>query len=118
MIFLYSFLIGGAVCAVAQIIIDKTALAPARILVAGVIAGIFLTAVGVYKPFAEMFGAGASVPITGFGYSLAEGVRKAVDETGILGALTGGLTKTSAGIAASVVFGWIAAMIFRGKPQK
>ena len=118
MIFLYSFLIGGAVCAVTQIIIDKTALAPARILVAGVIAGIFLTAVGVYKPFAEMFGAGASVPITGFGYSLAEGVRKAVDETGILGALTGGLTKTSAGIAASVVFGWIAAMIFRGKPQK
>lgn len=118
MIFLYSFLIGGAICAVSQIIIDKTALAPARILVIGVIAGIFLTAVGAYKPFAEMFGAGALVPITGFGYSLAEGVKKAVDEIGILGALTGGLTKTSAGIAASVVFGWIAAMIFKGRPQK
>ena len=116
--FVYSFLIGGAICALAQIVIDKTALAPARILVFGVCAGVFLTAIGVYKPFAELFGSGATVPITGFGYSLATGVMEAIDEKGLLGALTGGLTKNSAGIAASVVFGWIAAMIFKGKPQK
>ena len=118
MIFVYSFLIGGAICAAAQIVIDKTALAPARILVIGVCLGVFLTAVGVYKPFAEMFGSGATVPITGFGYSLAEGVKKAVDEHGLIGALTGGLTKNSAGIEATIIFGWITAMIFKGKPQR
>ena len=118
MIFVYSFLAGGAICAAAQIVIDKTALAPARILVIGVCVGVLLTALGVYGPFAETFGGGATVPITGFGYSLAEGVEKAVDEHGIIGALTGGLSKNSAGIAASIVFGWAAAMIFKGKPQK
>ncbi len=118
MIFLWSFLVGGALCAVSQVIIDKTALTPARVLVTGVILGVFLTAVGVYEPFAELFGGGATVPITGFGYSLAKGVTKAVDEIGLLGALTGGLTKNSAGIEASVVFAWITAMIFKGKPQK
>ena len=118
MIFVYSFLIGGAVCAVAQIVLDKTAITPARILVIGVCLGVFLTAIGVYEPFAEAFGGGATIPITGFGYSLAKGVKTAVDEHGILGALTGGLTKNSAGIEASIIFGWIAAMIFKGKPKK
>ena len=98
--YLWSFLVGGLFCAVAQIFIDKTMLTPARILVAYVTSGVFLTAVGLYEPLKEFAGAGATVPLTGFGYSLAKGVEKAVDERGVIGAFTGGLSGTAGGIAA------------------
>ncbi len=115
--YIWAFVVGGAFCVVAQILIDKTKLTPARILVSYVVAGVILTAVGVYKPLVDFAGAGATVPLTGFGYSLAEGVKKAVDERGLIGALTGGLTATSAGIAAAICFGWLAAVCFKGKPK-
>ena len=95
---LKAFLVGGAICALVQILIDKTALTPARILVFLVTLGVILGALGIYKPFLEFAGCGASVPLTGFGYTLAEGVRKAVDEKGLIGALTGGLTGSAGGI--------------------
>ncbi len=110
-----AFVCGGLLCVIAQILIDKTKLTPARILVLYVTAGVFLGAVGVYKPFVEFAGAGATVPLTGFGYLISEGVREAVDKTGLLGALTGGLTAASGGIAAALVFGYIAAIFFKGK---
>ena len=104
--FLWAFIIGGAFCAVAQILIDTTGLTPARILVLYVTLGVFLTAVGIYKPIVDFAGCGATTPLLGFGYSLAEGVRTAVDKNGLIGALTGGLTGTSAGIGAAIVFGF------------
>ncbi len=107
---LNAFWVGGLFCAVGQIIIDKTKLTPARILVAYVVLGVVLTAVGVYKPIIEFAGAGASVPLTGFGYSLATGVEKAVAEQGLIGALTGGLTATAGGITAAILFGFIASL--------
>ena len=113
--FLKVFLVGGALCAVGQVLIDKTKLTPARILTAYVVAGVILGAVGAYKPLVEWAGAGATIPLTGFGYALSEGVRKAVDERGAIGALTGGFTAASAGLAAAVVFGVLFALI--GKPQ-
>jgi len=112
-----AFLVGGFFCVIAQILIDKTKLTPARILVAYVVAGIFMTAIGVYQPIVDFGGAGATVPLTGFGYSLAMGVKTAVDEKGLFGAITGGLTATSAGITAVMVLGLIAALIFRPKPK-
>lgn len=112
-----AFLTGGIFCVIAQILIDKTRLTPARILVSYVVAGVFLTAVGIYQPIVEFGGAGATVPLTGFGYSLANGVKKAVEEQGLFGALTGGLTATAAGITAVMVFGLIAALVFRPKPK-
>lgn len=115
--FLWAFLVGGALCAVAQILIDKTQLTPARILVLYVTLGVILTAVGVYEPLVKFAGCGATTPLLGFGYSLAEGVKKAVDEQGLLGALTGGLTGTAGGIAAAVVFGYIITLIFKGRPR-
>ena len=112
------FVVGGAFCAIAQIIIDKTKITPARTLVLYVCMGVFLSAIGVYKPLLEFAGTGASVPLTGFGHLIAEGVRGAVDEKGLLGALTGGLSATAGGIAAAIVFGFLASLIFSSKPKK
>lgn len=115
--YLWSFLIGGLLCAIGQVLIDYTKLTPARILVAYVLAGVVLGAVGIYKPFAEFAGAGATVPLTGFGYLLSEGVKEAVNEKGLLGALTGGLTSSAAGITAAMVFGLAVALIFKPKEK-
>ncbi len=112
-----AFLVGGAICAVVQIFIDKTALTPARILVCLVTLGVILGAVGVYKPFIDFAGCGASTPLTGFGNTLAEGVRKAVDERGLIGALTGGLTGSAGGITAAIFCGYFFALIFRSRPR-
>ena len=106
-----AFLVGGLICAFGQILIDKTKLTPARILVAYVVAGVVLTALGLYEYLVEFGGAGATVPLTGFGYTLAKGVEKAVGEYGLLGAFIGGLTATSGGITAAITFGWIASLI-------
>ncbi len=115
---LKAFLVGGAFCIVAQILIDKTKLTPARILVAYVVAGVVLGAIGVYKPLVEFAGAGATVPLTGFGYLISKGVREAVDEKGLLGALTGPLCAAAGGTAAALVFGLIASLLCRSKPKK
>jgi stage V sporulation protein AE len=115
--YFWAFVIGGSFCAIAQILIDRTRLTPARILVAYVVAGVFLGAIGVYKYIADLGGAGAAVPLTGFGYLISEGVRKAVDERGILGALTGSLTAAAGGTAAALVFGLIASLCVRSKPK-
>ena len=111
--YLRAFLCGGILCAIGQIFIDKTKLTPARILVGYVVAGVFLQAVGVYERIAAWGGAGATVPLTGFGYNLAKGVERAVGEEGWTGIFTGGLTATAAGIAAAVLFGVIAALLFK-----
>ncbi len=108
-----AFLVGGAICTVGQLLIDYTKLTPARILVSFVVSGVLLTAIGVYEPIVEFAGAGATVPLTGFGYSLAKGVQESVMQFGLLGALSGGLTATAAGITASVLFGFIMALIFK-----
>lgn len=110
---LWAFLIGGALCSVGQLLIDLTKLTPARILTAYVVSGVLLTAVGLYGPLVDFAKAGATVPLTGFGYSLAKGVQQAVDELGLIGALSGGLTATSAGIAAAIVFAIIMALVFK-----
>ena len=116
--YFWAFVIGGSFCAIAQILIDRTRLTPARILVGYVVAGVFLGAVGVYKYIAELGGAGAAVPLTGFGYLISEGVKKAVDERGLLGALTGSLTAAAGGTAAALVFGLIASLCVRSKPKR
>lgn len=115
--YLKSFLIGGAICLVGQLLIDKTKLTPARILVSYVVAGVILGAVGLYAPFAEFAGAGAAVPLTGFGSTLAKGVREAVDEQGFLGIFTGGLRATAGGITAAITAGLLAALLFRPKDK-
>ncbi len=115
--YIWAFVVGGAFCVIAQILIDKTMLTPARILVAYVVAGVFLGAIGLYEPLVNFAGAGATTPLTGFGYLISKGVREAVDKKGILGALTGGLTAASGGIAAAIIFGYIAALFTRGKPK-
>ena len=115
--YIISFLTGGAFCLIAQILIDKTKLTPARILVGYVLAGILLSATGVYKKIIDFASSGATTPLTGFGHLLAEGVRKSVDEKGLLGALTGGLSGTAGGICAAIFFGYIFAMIFKGKTK-
>ena len=107
-----AFLVGGLFCAVGQVLIDKTKLTPARILVGYVVAGVLLSALGLYQPLVEFAGAGATVPLPGFGHLLATGVQKAVAEKGILGALTGGLTASAAGITAAMIFGLLVALIF------
>lgn len=107
---LKAFIVGGVLCAVGQILIDRTKLTPARILVSYVVSGVVLTAVGLYDYLVDLGGAGATVPLTGFGYCLAEGVKKAVDEYGLIGALTGGLTATAGGIAAAMTFGWLVSL--------
>lgn len=113
MSYLQAFLCGGILCAVGQILIDKTQLTPARILTGYVVAGVILGALGIYEPIAQWGGAGATVPLTGFGYSLAKGVKKAVLEDGAMGILTGGLTATAGGITAAVVFALLVALLFR-----
>jgi len=115
--YLYSFLVGGLFCVVAQILIDKTKLTPARILVGYVVLGVVLSGVGFYKPLVDFASSGALTPLTGFGHLLAEGVRKAVDEKGLIGVLTGGLTGTAGGICAAVLFGYVTALVFRGKSK-
>lgn len=115
--YLKSFLIGGAICLVGQLLIDKTKLTPARILVSYVVTGVILGAVGLYAPFAEFAGAGAAVPLTGFGSTLAKGVREAVDEQGFLGIFTGGLKATAGGITAAILAGLLAALLFRPKDK-
>ncbi len=105
-----AFLVGGLFSLVAQVLIDKTNLTPARILVGYVVAGVVLGAVGLYEPFLRFAGAGAATPLTGFGYLIAKGARQAVDERGLMGALTGGLTASSAGITAALIFGLLAAL--------
>ena len=115
--YVWSFLVGGALCVIAQILIDKTKLTPARILVGYVTAGVILGAIGVYQPLVDFAEAGAATPLTGFGNLIAKGIRKAVDERGLLGALTGGLTAAAGGTAAALVFGYLAALIWRGKPK-
>ena len=116
--YLNAFLCGGLLCAVGQIILDRTNLTPARILTGYVVAGVFLQAVGVYQYVVDWGGAGATVPLTGFGYTLAKGVAKAVAEKGLLGVVTGGLTATAGGIAAAVVFGLLMAVLFRPKEKR
>lgn len=111
------FWVGGLLCAIGQLLIDKTKLTPARILVIYVVAGVFLTALGIYSPVVKLAEAGATIPLTGFGYALSNGVMKAVDERGFIGIFTGGLTATSAGIAAAVFFGYIFALIFKPKEK-
>jgi len=115
--YLYVFLIGGVLCAVAQIFIDLTKVTPARILVTYVVSGVVLTAIGLYDRLVNFASTGATLPLTGFGYSLAKGVEKAVDEKGIIGILQGGLTATSGGIAATVVFALIWALLFKSKEK-
>lgn len=110
---LKAFLVGGTICAGVQILIDLTKLTPARILVLLVVSGVALTAVGLYGPLVEFAGAGATVPLTGFGYSLAMGAKAAVTQYGLIGALVGGLTATSGGITASIFFGIVMALIFK-----
>lgn len=116
--YLNAFLCGGILCAIGQILIDKTKLTPARILTGYVVAGVFLSAVGLYQPIADWGGAGATVPLTGFGHSLAKGVEKAIAEKGWLGVLTGGLTATAGGITAAVVFSVIMALIFKAGDKR
>ena len=111
--FLKAFIVGGFLCAIGQILIDKTKLTPARILTLYVVAGVILGGIGFYEPFAKWAGAGATVPLTGFGNALARGVREAVKEKGLLGAFTGGLTAASAGVGAAVFFGYLVALIFK-----
>lgn len=115
--YLKAFAIGGLLCAVGQILIDKTKLTPARILTAYVVAGVILGGAGVYGPFAEFAGAGATVPLTGFGNLLAKGVREAIEQDGALGILTGGLRAAAGGIAAAVFFGFLAALLFRPRDK-
>ncbi len=115
--YLYAFLAGGTLCLIGQVLIDRTRLTPARILSGYVVAGVLLGALGLYQPLIDFAGAGAAVPLTGFGCLLARGVREAVTEQGLLGALTGGLQKGAAGIAAAILFSVLAALVFRSKDQ-
>ena len=112
-----AFLVGGAICAVGQLLLDKTRITPARILVCFVVLGVILGGTGVYEPLVEFAGAGATVPLTGFGYNLARGVREAVREEGWLGVLTGGMKAAAGGISAAVVFGFLAALLFKPKDK-
>ena len=115
--YIWACTMGGLFCVVAQILIDKTKLTPARILVSYVVIGVILGAVGLYEPLVNFAGAGATTPLTGFGYLISKGVRKAVEEKGLIGALTGGLSAAAGGTAAALCFGFLASLIFRGKPK-
>lgn len=113
-----AFLCGGLLCLIGQILIDRTKLTPARILVSYVVAGVVLGALGIYEPIAKWGGAGATVPLTGFGYSLAKGVKKAVAEQGLLGAITGGITATAGGITAAIFLALLVAILCKPKPKR
>ena len=115
--YLKAFLCGGALCLIGQILIDKTKLTPARILVSYVVIGVILGAVGIYKPFAEFAGAGATVPLTGFGYNLAKGVKEAVTQDGFLGIFTGGMKAAAGGLTAAVIAGLLASILFKPKDK-
>ncbi len=117
MIYLWAFLVGGGICAVGQLLIDLTSLTPARILTGYVIAGVVLSAIGLYGPLAEFAGSGASVPLLGFGHLMAKGVRQAVEQQGLLGCLTGGLTAGAAGITASLVCGVLCSLVGKSHDQ-
>lgn len=116
--YINAFLVGGAICAIGQLLIDKTKLTPARILVIFVSSGAVLTAIGIYPRLVAIGGAGATVPLTGFGYSLAKGTFKDVDQYGLLGAFTGGIKATAAGVAAAIVFAYVASLIFSPKAKR
>ena len=115
---LRAFLVGGLICVVAQILIDRTAMTPARILVFYVCMGVVLTGVGLYEPLVRFAGCGATTPLTGFGYTLAKGVEKAVDERGLIGAITGGLSGAAGGITAAITSAFLFSLIFRGHPKR
>ena len=115
--YLKAFIVGGLLCLIGQVLIDFTKLTPARILVGYVVGGVILSAVGVYGPLVKFAGCGATVPLNRFGHSLAQGVRKAVSEQGLLGALTGGITATAGGITAAMAFGYIASLVSRSKDK-
>ena len=115
--YLKAFLFGGLLCLIGQILIDKTKLTPARILVCYVVIGVVLGAIGIYEPFAEFAGAGATVPLTGFGYTLSNGVKQAVMQDGFLGIFTGGLKATAGGITAAIFAGLVASLVFKAKDK-
>ena len=115
--YVWAFVVGGLICVIGQLLIDYTKLTPARILTGSVVGGVILSAVGLYDPLAEFAGAGASVPLLGFGHLLAQGVMKAVDEIGLPGVFTGGLTAAAGGITASLVFALLAALVGKSKDQ-
>lgn len=112
-----AFVVGGLICAVGQLLIDYTKLTPARILTGFVVAGVFLSAIGVYQPIADFAGAGATVPLTGFGHLLADGVRDSIEKDGFVGIFTGGLTASSAGITAALLAGLTASIVFKQKDK-
>lgn len=116
--YLWAFIIGGLLCVIAQILIDKTKLTPARILVSYVVAGVILGGCGIYKYLIDFAGAGATTPLTGFGYLIAKGIREEVEKNGLLGVLTGGITAAAAGIAAALIFGLLTALCFRDKRKQ
>lgn len=116
--YLWAFIVGGLLCVIAQILIDKTKLTPARILVSYVVAGVILDGCGIYKYLIDFAGAGATTPLTGFGYLIAKGVREEVEKNGLMGVLTGGITAASAGIAAALIFGLLVAICFRDKRKQ
>ncbi len=115
--YLKAFIVGGILCVIGQILIDKTKLTPARILVSYVVIGVILGGIGIYEPLTEFAGAGATVPLTGFGYNLAKGVKEAVTSSGILGVFTGGLKATAGGIAAAITAGLLASILFKAKDK-
>lgn len=115
--YIYAFVIGGLFCVIGQILIDKTKLTPARILVSYVVVGVILGGMGIYKSLVDFAGAGATVPLTGFGYTLSKGVKEAIDESGFIGILTGGLKATAGGITAAVLVGLLVSFIFRAKDK-
>ena len=115
--YIKAFLVGGLFCVVGQVLMDKTKLTPARILVGYVVTGVLLGALGLYQPIIDFAGAGASVPLCGFGATLAKGVKEAIDESGALGILTGGLKATAAGITAAILFGLLAGILFKPKDK-
>ena len=114
---LKAFLIGGTFCLIGQILIDKTKLTPARILVSYVVAGVILTGIGIYQPIVDFAGAGATVPLTGFGYSLATGVKEAIQTDGFLGIVTGGLKATAGGITVAIFIGLLVSLLFKAKDK-
>ena len=115
--YLKAFIVGGALCIIAQILLDKTKLTPARILVGYVVAGVLLGAIGLYRPLVEFAGAGATTPLSGFGFLISEGVRKAIEQKGLIGALSGGFSAAATGISATICFSLIASFIFHGKSK-
>lgn len=115
--YIKAFIVGGLLCVIGQILIDKTKLTPARILVSYVVIGVILGAIGIYKPLVDFAGAGATVPLTGFGYNLAKGVKEAIKEDGFIGILTGGLKSTAGGITAAITAGLLVSLLFRAKDK-